>query len=207
MYSSGWSSVRTALRFSFGLSGIPFGIAHDASTPSCSRRRSQWRRRAWCSWTTNRPAAPLALPSLRRAPFGSVVRRKSRLVLYVFRRSAIAVRTVPARLHPALRHVSYAHVGDVRPTTTSRRRAPRDRLPHRRRLRRILVLEEADGRPEPAEAVRVRGRRRKPAQARAAAQAARLAGQALRPRQEQGQGRPDHLPLHALPRRLPADHR
>src|SRR5260370_1134302 len=33
---------------------MPFGTAHDASTPSRSSRRSQWRARAWCSWTTNR---------------------------------------------------------------------------------------------------------------------------------------------------------
>ena len=56
-YSSGWSSVCTASRFSSGCSGTPRGSAHDASVPSCSRRRSQCRRRAWCSCTTKRAAA------------------------------------------------------------------------------------------------------------------------------------------------------
>ncbi len=57
-YSSGWSSVRTASRFSFGSCGTPFGSAQDARAPSRSSRRSQCSRRAWCSWTTNR--SPLA---------------------------------------------------------------------------------------------------------------------------------------------------
>ena len=29
--------------------GIPLGIAHEASAPSCSKRRSQCSRVAWCS--------------------------------------------------------------------------------------------------------------------------------------------------------------
>src|SRR3954471_960197 len=53
-YSSGWSSVWTAIRFSPGTSGMPFGTAHDTATPSRSRRRSQCRRVALCSWTTKR---------------------------------------------------------------------------------------------------------------------------------------------------------
>ena len=68
-YSSGWSSVWTASRFSAGSGGIPLGIAHEASTPSCSSRRSQCRRVAWCSWTTNRgrrPSAPPPRPRARR---------------------------------------------------------------------------------------------------------------------------------------------
>ena len=39
-----------------GSSGMPLGIAHEAATPSCSRRRSQCSRVAWCSWTTKRVA-------------------------------------------------------------------------------------------------------------------------------------------------------
>src|SRR3954453_13913718 len=53
-YSSGWSSVCTAIRFSPGTSGIPFGTAQETATPSRSRRRSQCRRVALCSWTTKR---------------------------------------------------------------------------------------------------------------------------------------------------------
>jgi len=44
MYCSGWSSVWTASRFSCGSGGMPLGIAQEASTRSCSRRRSQCRR-------------------------------------------------------------------------------------------------------------------------------------------------------------------
>ena len=53
-YSIGWSSVRTARWFGLLSIGMPLGTAHDQSTPSCSRRRSQCRRRAWCSCTTKR---------------------------------------------------------------------------------------------------------------------------------------------------------
>ncbi len=49
-----------------GSSGIPLGTAHEASTPSCSRRRSQCRRVAECSWTTKRGCAG-ALPFAARA--------------------------------------------------------------------------------------------------------------------------------------------
>src|SRR5256885_5394410 len=58
---------------------MPLGTAHDTPTPSFSSRKSQCRRRAWCSWTTNRGA----LVSLRGtlAP-GSGVRLKSRLASY-----------------------------------------------------------------------------------------------------------------------------
>src|SRR5256885_6116142 len=58
---------------------MPLGTAHETPTPSFSSRKSQCRRRAWCSWTTNRGA----LVSLRGtlAP-GSGVRLKSRLASY-----------------------------------------------------------------------------------------------------------------------------
>ena len=47
--------------FRLGSSGMPLGTAQEASTPSRSRRRSQCRRRAWCSWTTKRAALGPAL--------------------------------------------------------------------------------------------------------------------------------------------------
>src|SRR5207248_6724157 len=75
--SSGWSSVWTALRFSPGSSGMPFGTAHDTATPSRSSRRSQCSRVALCSWTTKR--APAALPL---SPAGSEVSPKSRFPRY-----------------------------------------------------------------------------------------------------------------------------
>src|SRR6266550_5023614 len=53
-YSSGWSSTWTARWFFFGSGGMPLGTAHETPTPSFSSRKSQWSRRAWCSWTTNR---------------------------------------------------------------------------------------------------------------------------------------------------------
>ena len=78
-YSSGWSSVCTARRLSLGASGMPLGIAHEASTPSCSSRRSQCRRVAWCSWTTKRRPSALAASS----PIGSGVFCAERLDRYV----------------------------------------------------------------------------------------------------------------------------
>ncbi len=51
-YSNVWSSVGTASRLSAGFSDGPFGTAHDFSTPSASSRKSKWRRRAACCWTT-----------------------------------------------------------------------------------------------------------------------------------------------------------
>src|SRR6266550_7522236 len=53
-YSSGWSSTWTARWFFLGSGGTPLGTAHETPTPSFSSRKSQWSRRAWCSWTTNR---------------------------------------------------------------------------------------------------------------------------------------------------------
>src|SRR5205823_17530 len=58
---------------------MPLGTAHETPTPSFSSRRSQWRRLAWCSWTTNR-SARAGLRSTR-AP-GSGVFLKSRLASY-----------------------------------------------------------------------------------------------------------------------------
>src|SRR3954453_17207553 len=104
-YSSGWSSVRTARRLSFGSSGRPLGIAHDASAPSCSRRRSQCRRVAWCSWMTKRGWSAVAAG----APAGSGVASKSRFVRYVFRRSATPSRYPTAHEgRPATRRTALA---------------------------------------------------------------------------------------------------
>src|SRR5487761_1041871 len=79
MYPRGWSSTWTARWFFLGSAGTPLGTAHETSTPSRSSRKSQCRRRAWCSCTTNRGA----LVSLRGtlAP-GSGVFLKSRLASY-----------------------------------------------------------------------------------------------------------------------------
>src|SRR3954447_23303479 len=87
-YWSGWSSVWTAMRFSPGTSGMPFGTAHETATPSRSRRRSQCRRVAECSWTTNLSpaAAAAALPSS-----GSGVAPKSRLRRYSLSCSGVRV--------------------------------------------------------------------------------------------------------------------
>src|SRR5215210_1216017 len=91
-YFSGWSSVCTASRFSSGCAGMPFGSAHDAATPSCSRRRSQCRWLASCSWITNRPL-PAALPRFAfgapSSPEGSGVSSNLRLALYFARSRAM----------------------------------------------------------------------------------------------------------------------
>src|SRR5256714_5384785 len=63
---------------------MPLGTAQEASAPSCSRRRSQCRRVAWCSWTTKRPAAAgWVAPS----PAGSGVVSNCRFARYSARRS------------------------------------------------------------------------------------------------------------------------
>src|SRR5436853_2354469 len=74
---------------------MPLGTAHDTPTPSFSSRKSQCRRRAWCSCTTNRGA----LASLRGtlAP-GSGVRLKSRLASYSASLRATRKRLGQARL-------------------------------------------------------------------------------------------------------------
>src|SRR6476661_4548258 len=86
-YSSGWSSVGTASRFTPGTSGGPFGTAQLFRTPSRSSRRSQCTRSpvrprgVWCSWTTNVSSLPTgsALPA---AGTGSAVRAGSRFARY-----------------------------------------------------------------------------------------------------------------------------
>src|SRR3954452_3768224 len=64
---------------------MPLGTAHEASVPSCSRRRSQCRRVAWCSCTTKRPVAA-GFPS-PAPPAGSGVSVKARFARYSARRS------------------------------------------------------------------------------------------------------------------------
>ena len=65
-YSSGWSSVCTARRFSPGTRLGPRVTAQLFSTPSSSSLRSKCRRRAACFWTQKRSPAGLALgPRLR----------------------------------------------------------------------------------------------------------------------------------------------
>src|SRR4051794_8415468 len=57
---------------------MPFGTAHERSTPSCSRRRSQCRRVAECSWITKRGSSePFPLP-----PRGSGVSENCRFFSY-----------------------------------------------------------------------------------------------------------------------------
>src|SRR3954466_5128148 len=58
---------------------MPFGIAHDRRTPSCSSLRSQCRRVAECSWMTNLGRAPAAGSA---SPDGSGVPEKSRFPSY-----------------------------------------------------------------------------------------------------------------------------
>src|SRR5436190_20282042 len=64
---------------------MPFGTAHETATPSRSRRRSQCRRVALCSWTTKRLPEAAASAS---AP-GSGVAPKSRLRRYSFSPSGV----------------------------------------------------------------------------------------------------------------------
>src|SRR5438105_3177538 len=103
-YSSGWSSTWTARRLSARLGEGPFGTAQDRSTPSISRRRSQWSRRAACIWTTNRPPAEEAVGAAR-AP-GSGVWSRERFARYVlsgsgpgFRFEGIGVKSYPMSAH------------------------------------------------------------------------------------------------------------
>src|SRR3954451_2918456 len=57
---------------------MPFGTAQLRRTPSCSRRRSQWRRVAECSWMTKRGSSAVS-PT---PPAGSGVDLKSRFRSY-----------------------------------------------------------------------------------------------------------------------------
>ena len=73
--------MRTAGGCASGPAGCPSAPPSDASVPSCSSRRSQCRRRAWCSWTTKRASAgSAALATLSGG--GSGVAVKSRLRSY-----------------------------------------------------------------------------------------------------------------------------
>src|SRR3954454_8489805 len=58
---------------------MPFGTAQETSTPSRSRRRSQCRLRAWCSWITKRGCFVFFA---RFLPAGSGVFLKSRFLSY-----------------------------------------------------------------------------------------------------------------------------
>src|SRR5689334_12074667 len=81
-YSSGWSSTFTARRLSLGSYDGPLGTAHDRRTPSISRRRSKWSRRAACLWTmNNRPG------TVETVPIGSGVVSGDRLARYALRLS------------------------------------------------------------------------------------------------------------------------
>src|SRR3954463_3874772 len=57
---------------------MPFGTAHERRTPSCSRRRSQCRRVAECSWITKRGRSAASVVP----PDGSGVALKSRFCSY-----------------------------------------------------------------------------------------------------------------------------
>src|SRR3954454_24933926 len=89
-YSSGWSSVGTARRFTPGSSGGAFGTAQLFRTPSRSSRRAQCTRSprprgVWCSWTT-KVAPSSSGPRIGRGcpsrGTGSAVRAGSRLARY-----------------------------------------------------------------------------------------------------------------------------
>src|ERR1044071_5337997 len=77
---------------------MPLGIAQEAATPSCSKRRSQCRRRALCCWTTKRSD-----PFLRRRRFGagSGVASKSRLRSYSLSPSIVVPAQSDAGSHRA----------------------------------------------------------------------------------------------------------
>ena len=80
-YSSGWSSVMTANRLVSRSSGGPLGTAQETSTPECSRRKSQCRLLAWCSWITKLGSSPSGASRSRggSAGTGSAVRSGSRI--------------------------------------------------------------------------------------------------------------------------------
>src|SRR5215217_7984641 len=123
MYSIGWSSVWTARWLSSGSLGMPLGTAHEASTPSRSSRRSQCRRRAWCSWMTKRLSSPLC-----GLPAGSGVSSKPRLRLYSSSLRAIGeILTIGHSTHPVEQFVALLErngvqrLVDVRTVPKSRR--------------------------------------------------------------------------------------
>src|ERR1022692_3323511 len=97
-YSSGWSSVRTARWFVAGSSGIPLGSAHDTRTPSRSRRKSQCRARAWCSWMTNTGRSSPRGPREPAVRIGSGVLAGSRLARYAPIGPSSAMADSPMRL-------------------------------------------------------------------------------------------------------------
>src|SRR6478752_5395537 len=66
------------MRLSAGLSEGPLGTAHETSTPSSSRRKSQCILRAECCWITN-SSGPVPVPF---AGGGSGVAAKVRLAEY-----------------------------------------------------------------------------------------------------------------------------
>src|SRR4051812_45213065 len=76
---------------------MPFGTAHDRRTPSCSSRRSQWRRVAGCSWMTKRGrSAGSAAP-----PAGSGVSSSFRLRSYSASLFAGTAGTMTGRFAPS----------------------------------------------------------------------------------------------------------
>src|SRR5881394_2752177 len=81
---------------------MPLGIAHEAATPSCSRRRSQCSRVALCSWTTKRP--PGSPPG---SPAGSLVVAKSRFARYSPSLSVVRFFVVGVTVFGALRVVLF----------------------------------------------------------------------------------------------------
>ncbi len=72
--------------------GTPRGSAQLTSTPSCSRRKSQCRRRAWCSWIT-KVGAPSAEGAGAASGTGSGVFLWSRMDRYFASRSGPSARS------------------------------------------------------------------------------------------------------------------
>ena len=110
------------MRLCPGSSGMPLGTAQEASASSCSRRRSQCSRRAWCSCTTKRAVPPRASSSEDSenvSGAGSGVCAKLRLRRYSPRLPGLAVSvtlmhssTYPHRadlIRPANAHTANPH--------------------------------------------------------------------------------------------------
>src|SRR3954466_15081455 len=86
---------------------MPFGTAHERRTPSCSRRRSQCRRVALCSWMTKRGSSAVSV----EPPAGSGVPLKSRFRSYS--RSFLATDgTMTGRFAPS--PTGDLHLGNLR---------------------------------------------------------------------------------------------